>query len=124
MIFFCKAIKIESKADRAITLIELVPNFSPEDKIQTRDIAFKSDARVEDIATITDDGKQGPSGSRVVFPDRRFRILEELPSELTAALTSIRHLLWCRGLPLLATRTRSDILADIRAMAPFIHKLG
>ena len=54
----------------------------------------------------------------------RSKALGELAPRLAERACSTLHLLWCGALPILAARTREDLLLDIRGLSPVIATLG
>ena len=63
--------------------------------------------------------------ARAIEDERaRAKVLSKLASHLVNLPFTTLYTLWCETLLILATRRRSDLLADIGALSPVIVKLG
>jgi hypothetical protein len=97
--------KIVYAEHRAKALAALVPHLPPEQQLPVLTKA---------LATVRENGDE----------DDRANALAALAPRLAELPRSALYPLWDETLPLLARRTRRDLLADLRALVPVIHALG
>ncbi|WP_322798399.1 ATP-binding protein [Thermoflexus sp.] len=97
--------KIQDESARAWALAALAPRLPEDQRAQALREALEAARKIQD-------------------EEERARVLAELAPQLAALSPSGLYPLWAETLPLLARRTRRDLLSDLRALAPVIHALG
>ncbi len=131
---------IERETWQLIALLSLIPHLAPpqqqeaiphalaiierlwevEERLTKRAALLPYLSAEEQIASLT----EAITYTRTIDDtERRTSLLQTLAPHLAALPEATRHALWNETLSLLATRTRSDVLADLRALVPLIAAL-
>ncbi len=128
---------IESMGIRAYALASLVSNLpegmQPDILLEALDAAKDAESdqlRAKALAALAPRLPEGLLSEALVAARNirkvwyRARALSALAPRLAEIPAERLYPLWAETLPILARRTRRDLLADLRALAPVIHALG